>query len=80
MQFDYRSGVAFLVLNHKNVPLPYHVKEALFDSEKSETQKDSKEDLRVSTIGSASKNRENNIETIVIERRERRDSKQNTQI
>jgi hypothetical protein len=72
MQFDYRNGVAFLVFNHNNVPLPYHMKETLFDYEKSETKKDSKEDLRVSPIGSESKVPENNIETIVIERREKR--------
>jgi|YelNatPaOPRAMG01_1025707.scaffolds.fasta_scaffold27783_3 hypothetical protein len=80
MQFDYRNGVAFLILNHRNVPLPYHVKEVLFDSEKSEAIEHSKENLCVSPIGSASKDRENNRETIVIERRERRDSKQHTQI
>lgn len=80
MQFDYRNGVAFLVLNHSNVPLPYHVKEKLFDSEKREALERSKEDLCVSPIGSVNKNREADIETIVIERRERRDSKQHTQI
>lgn len=80
MQFDYRNGLPFLILNHRNVPLPYHVKEALFDSEKSEALECSKEDLRVSPIGSTNKNREADIETLVIERRERRDSKQHTQI
>ncbi|MGQ9545489.1 MAG: hypothetical protein ACUVQX_06855 [Candidatus Bathycorpusculaceae bacterium] len=80
MQFDYRNEVAFLVLNHKNVPLPYHVKEAHFDSEKSEALERSKEDLCVSPIGLVNKSREADIETVVIERRERRDSKQHTQI
>jgi len=80
MQFDYRNELPFLVLNHRNVPLPYHVKEALFDSEKSEALERSKEDLCVSPIGSVNKSREADIETIVIERRERRDSKQHTQI
>lgn len=80
MQFDYRNGSPFLILNHRNVPLPYHVKEALFDSEKSEALERSKEDLCVSSIGSTNKSRETSTETIVIERRERRDSKQHTQI
>lgn len=80
MQFDYRNGVAFLVLNHKNVPLPYHVKEVLFDSEKSEALECSKDDLCVNPIDSPYGHKEADIETIVIERRERRDSKQHTQI
>lgn len=80
MQFEYRNGLPFLVLTHRNVPLPYHVKEALFDSEKSEALEHSKEDLCVSPIGLVNKSREADIETIVIERRERRDSKQHTQI
>jgi len=80
MQFEYRNGLAFLVLNHRNVPLPYHMKEALIDSEKSEALERSKEDLCVSPIGSRNKSREADIETVVIERRERRDSKQHTQI
>ncbi|MGF3536925.1 MAG: hypothetical protein ACQXXE_08780 [Candidatus Bathyarchaeia archaeon] len=54
--------------------------EALFDSEKSEALERSKEDLCVNSIGSVDKSREADIETIVIERRERRDSKQHTQI
>lgn len=80
MQFDYRNEVAFLVLNHKNVPLPYHVKEALFDSEKGEALEHSKEDLRVSSIDSLCKSKEADLEAIATERRERRDSKQHTQI
>jgi hypothetical protein len=80
MRFDYRNGLPFLVLNHRNVPLPYHVKEVLFDFEKSEALERSKEDLCVSPIGSANKSRQADIETIVIERRERRDSTQHTQI
>ena len=80
MQFDYRNGLPFLILNHRNVPLPYHLKQALLDSEKSEELECSKDDLRVLPIGSTNKNRETNAETIVIERRERRDSKEHTQI
>jgi len=72
MRFEYRGRTPFLVLNHKEVPLPYHLKEtALFDSEKSEALERSKDDLCVSPIGSASKNKEADIETIVMERKKR---------
>jgi hypothetical protein len=72
MRFEYRGGTPFLILNHKEVPLPYHMKEkALFDSEKSEVLERSKDDLCVSPIGLASKNREADVETIVIERKKR---------
>lgn len=80
MQFEYRNGVAFIVLNHRNVPLPYHVKEALLDHEKSEALEHSKEDLRVSSIDSMCRSEEAYFEAIATERRERRDSKQHTQI
>gem|GEM_PF-3445329 len=81
MKFDYRNERPFLIFDHKEVPLPYHLKEtALSGSEKSEALEYSKDDLCVSPIGSTNKNRETRIETIVRERRERRDSKQHTQI
>ena len=75
MKFDYRQGRPFLILNHDNVPLPYHLKQVVLDSEKGEGFEESKDGLRASPIGSLQVNREANTETIERELRERRDSK-----
>ncbi len=80
LRLEYRNEVAFLIFNHRNVPLPYHANEALFDSEQSEVLECSKDDLCVSPIGSKNKNTEAGRESVVIESRESRVSKQHTQI
>lgn len=81
MKFAYRKNAIFLILNHHKVPLPYHLKQQrLLSSEKRERTRASKEDLCVLPIGSPKDNREASIETMVIESRERRDSKEHTQI
>jgi len=91
MKFEYRNGTPFLIFNHKEVPLPYHLtQKPLFDSEKKKHTEHSKDGLCVSPIlqgksvrnrfGGVSLNGEANMETVVIERRERRVSKQHTQI
>lgn len=73
MKFDYARKVPFLILYHERVPLPYHLKQALLNPEKSEGLECSKEDLRVLPIGSPKKRREASIETVVIESREKRE-------
>lgn len=87
----------FVIFNHKEVPLPYHLQQKpLFNSEKSEavapeigrmgTSKSevcveaSKDDLCVSPICRAAVNREVSMESILRDKRERRVSKQHTQI
>jgi hypothetical protein len=81
MKLDIRKDIPFLIFDHKKVPLPYHLEEMpLFSSEKSEALECSKDDLCVSPIASSEKDKEACIEALQRERRERRDSKEHTQI
>jgi hypothetical protein len=92
MNFEYRGpdeksprGLkkCFIVFHHKEVPLPYHLKQMpLLDSEKSEVMsvEVSKDDLCVGSIEPRSRGLRGHVETVEIESRERRVSKQHTQI
>ena len=80
MTFDYRTKASIITFNHERVPLPYHLKPTYLESEKKKHTEPSKDNLCVQPIHMPSQNTEASIETYVTESRERRDSKQHTQI
>lgn len=83
LRFEYRGKdkFPFLVFNHREVPLPYHLlQKPLLDSEKSEVVVESKDDLCVCPIVVRGSELRGSVETVGIDRRERRVSKQHTQI
>jgi len=80
MTFDYRIKSTMITFNHEKVPLPYHLKPTYLDSEKKKHTELSKDDLRAQPIPLDSQNTTVHIETYLTENRERRDSKQHTQI